>query len=90
MKKGVAEGKNCRPLGEITNLVTIKQDAEHETPSPKKRRIDIDAADVGNELAAVEYVDGLYMFYKLAEVQVSSSLSVHFYPFFYACRCEWS
>ncbi|XP_010521579.1 PREDICTED: cyclin-B1-4 [Tarenaya hassleriana] len=31
--------------------------------------IDIDAADADNELAAVEYVDDIYMFYKMAEVE---------------------
>jgi hypothetical protein len=30
--------------------------------------VDIDAEDVGNELAAVEYVEDIYKFYKLIEV----------------------
>lgn len=30
--------------------------------------MDIDAADVNNELAVVEYVEDIYNFYKIAEV----------------------
>lgn len=30
--------------------------------------MDIDAADANNELAAVEYVEDMYKFYKLVEV----------------------
>jgi len=33
--------------------------------------VDIDAADVTNELAVVEYVDDMYEFYKLTEVKIS-------------------
>lgn len=38
------------------------------TKKPKEEIIDIDAADVDNELAAVEYLDDIYKFYKLVEV----------------------
>jgi hypothetical protein len=42
--------------------------------------VDIDAADVTNELAVVEYVDDMYEFYKLTEVKISSvSLSISIY-----------
>ncbi|XP_028069291.1 G2/mitotic-specific cyclin S13-6-like isoform X1 [Camellia sinensis] len=34
---------------------------------PKERAVDIDAADVDNELAVVKYVEGIYKFYKLTE-----------------------
>lgn len=37
---------------------------------PKEQIVDIDAADVDNELAAVEYVEDLYQFYKEAEVKI--------------------
>jgi hypothetical protein len=33
--------------------------------------VEIDAADVNNELAVVEYVDDMYEFYKLTEVKIS-------------------
>jgi G2/mitotic-specific cyclin-B, other len=35
---------------------------------PKEQVVGIDAADVDNELAVVEYVEDIYKFYKLAEV----------------------
>lgn len=35
---------------------------------PEESLVNIDAADVENELAAVEYVDDIYKFYKLTEV----------------------
>ncbi|KAB1199677.1 G2/mitotic-specific cyclin S13-6 [Morella rubra] len=34
---------------------------------PKEQIVDIDAADAGNDLAAVEYVEDIYKFYKLVE-----------------------
>ncbi|RDY01977.1 hypothetical protein CR513_14627, partial [Mucuna pruriens] len=37
------------------------------TKKPKEQVIDIDAGDVDNELAAVEYIDDIYKFYKLVE-----------------------
>jgi len=44
------------------------------TNKPKENIIDIDASDVDNELAAVEYIDDIYKFYKL--VEVSNMVSV--------------
>ena len=41
------------------------------TNKPKEPIMDIDAADVKNELAAVEYIEDMYKFYKLAEVIVN-------------------
>lgn len=38
------------------------------TNKPKEQIVDIDAADAGNDLAAVEYVEDIYKFYKLVEV----------------------
>ena len=38
------------------------------TNKPKEQTIDIDAADAENELAAVEYIEDIYKFYKLVEV----------------------
>ncbi|KAG6619649.1 hypothetical protein I3842_Q092100 [Carya illinoinensis] len=37
------------------------------TKKPKEKIVDIDAADAGNELAALEYVEDIYKFYKLVE-----------------------
>ncbi|KAK1402961.1 hypothetical protein POM88_002566 [Heracleum sosnowskyi] len=38
------------------------------TKKPKAQIVDIDVADANNEFAAVEYVEDMYKFYKLAEV----------------------
>jgi hypothetical protein len=38
------------------------------TNKPKEQIVDIDAGDIGNDLAAVEYVEDIYKFYKLIEV----------------------
>ncbi|KAL8092587.1 hypothetical protein AgCh_034737 [Apium graveolens] len=37
------------------------------TKKPKVQIVDIDAADANNELAAVEYMEDMYKFYKLVE-----------------------
>ena len=44
------------------------------TNKPKDSIEDIDGADVGNELAVTEYVDDIYKFYKLSEVNNLSLL----------------
>lgn len=41
---------------------------------PKEQIVDIDAVDAKNELAAVEYVEDLYRFYKEAEVKKECDL----------------
>lgn len=38
------------------------------TKKPKEQIVDIDAGDANNELAAVEYIEDIYSFYKEAEV----------------------
>ncbi|KAI4353901.1 hypothetical protein L6164_002821 [Bauhinia variegata] len=51
--------------------VKLKPDEEafcgESTNRPKERIFYIDAADAGNELAAVEYVEDIYKFYKLLD-----------------------
>lgn len=43
--------------------------AASEVPAnPKEHLVDIDAADVQDELAVIEYIDDLYKYYKLTEV----------------------
>ncbi|KAH7855728.1 hypothetical protein Vadar_028204 [Vaccinium darrowii] len=42
---------------------------------PKEKILDIDAADIDNELAVVEYVEDMYKFYKLVE----NESRVHYY-----------
>lgn len=36
----------------------------------KNQIVDIDATDVNNELAVLEYVEDIYTFYKIAEVDI--------------------
>lgn len=38
---------------------------------PKEVIVDIDSADTENDLAAVEYVEDIYKFYKSVEVSIS-------------------
>lgn len=37
---------------------------------PKDLVVNIDATDIDNELAAAEYIDDIYKFYKLTEVML--------------------
>lgn len=48
------------------------------TKKPKDQIVDIDAADGANELAVAEYIDELYGFYKLSEVNSPLPFSVFF------------
>lgn len=49
-------------------MILFLQAACGMTNKPKEQIVDIDAQDVGNDLAAVEYVEDIYKFYKLIEV----------------------
>ncbi|KAK6942142.1 Cyclin, C-terminal domain [Dillenia turbinata] len=52
----------------LTSVLTARSKAACGlTNRPKEQIIDIDAADADNELAVVEYVEDMYIFYKLAE-----------------------
>ena len=58
------------------------------TNKPKEQILDIDAGDVGNELAAVEYIEDIYKFYKLVEVSyimILFILSLFFQSFCLCC-----
>ncbi|PHU02930.1 hypothetical protein BC332_28181, partial [Capsicum chinense] len=46
--------------------------------NPKKQTVDIDAADMNNELEVFEYVEDIYSFYKLVEVSIVLNLSFIF------------
>lgn len=50
------------------------------TKKPKDPIVDIDAEDSNNELAAAEYVEDMYNFYKLTEVCSSIDSCFH-------CKC---
>ncbi|KAI7748751.1 hypothetical protein M8C21_003130 [Ambrosia artemisiifolia] len=61
--------RNKKPQSSLTATLTARSKAAcglNYKPKPKNV-VDIDAADVGNELAEVEYVEDIYTFYKLVE-----------------------
>ncbi|XP_074306784.1 G2/mitotic-specific cyclin S13-7-like [Silene latifolia] len=59
--------KNKKPPSMTAVLTARSKAACGLTNKPKDLVVDIDASDVDNELAVVEYIDDLYVFYKLAE-----------------------
>lgn len=54
------------------------QAANGVTKKPKNLIVDIDAEDAENELAAVEYVEDMYNYYKLTEVCKNYISCFHF------------
>ncbi|KAK6936565.1 Cyclin, C-terminal domain, partial [Dillenia turbinata] len=73
-QKNVVEkgrNQNRRFLADIQNLVTSIRNKVNcgSTKRVKEPIIDIDAAEVNDELAVGEYVEELYKFYKLAEYE---------------------
>ncbi|KGN54685.1 G2/mitotic-specific cyclin S13-7 [Cucumis sativus] len=67
-KKKEGEGPAKKKAQTLTSVLTARSKAACGiTKKPKEQIFDIDAADVGNELAAVEYVEDIYTFYKEAE-----------------------
>lgn len=82
VKEVEAENKNTKPVGEqsskerslrrndrtFTSVLTARSKAACGiTDKPKDLIVNIDAPDVNDDLAVVEYVDDIYMFYKLTE-----------------------
>ncbi|KAI3450090.1 hypothetical protein Pfo_006755 [Paulownia fortunei] len=66
--KKVKEGLSKKPNKTLTSILSARSKAAcGVTRKPKDLIVDIDAADVDNELAAVEYVEDIYNFYKLTE-----------------------
>ncbi|CAH1429355.1 unnamed protein product [Lactuca virosa] len=57
--------QNKSPQSSLTSTLTARSKAARCPKQPNV--VDIDAQDVDNELAAVEYVDDIYKFYKLVE-----------------------
>ncbi|XP_010673071.2 G2/mitotic-specific cyclin S13-7 isoform X2 [Beta vulgaris subsp. vulgaris] len=67
-EKSGASKKNKKKAPTMTALLTARSKAACGLSNkPKEAVVDIDASDVNNELAVVEYVEDIYMFYKLAE-----------------------
>ncbi|XP_017254700.1 G2/mitotic-specific cyclin S13-7 isoform X1 [Daucus carota subsp. sativus] len=68
-KKKAIEGSSKKKSQTFTSTLTARSKAAAFgiTRIPKEQIVDIDAADANNELAAVEYVEDMYKFYKLVE-----------------------
>lgn len=67
-KKKDGEGASRKKAAAFTSVLTARSKAAcGMTNKPKEQIVDIDAQDVGNDLAAVEYVEDIYKFYKLIE-----------------------
>uniref|UniRef100_A0A5B7API6 Putative G2/mitotic-specific cyclin S13-7-like n=1 Tax=Davidia involucrata TaxID=16924 RepID=A0A5B7API6_DAVIN len=61
-------GSSRKPVKTLTSILTARSKvACGLTNKPKDLEVNIDAADVDDELAVVEYVEDIYKFYKLTE-----------------------
>ncbi|KAM4079849.1 hypothetical protein ACJW30_09G146100 [Castanea mollissima] len=68
IKKKDGEARSGKKAHAFSSVLTARSKAACGlTNKPKEQIIDIDAADVGNDLAAVEYIEDIYKFYKLVE-----------------------
>lgn len=64
-----SSSRNKKPHSSLTSTLTARSKAAcglNYKPKPANV-VDIDALDINNELAAVEYVEDIYKFYKLVE-----------------------
>ncbi|KAL7182945.1 hypothetical protein ACSBR1_041600 [Camellia fascicularis] len=76
--KAGQEGSSRKKSQTLTSVLTARSKAAcglTDKPKPKEQIVDIDAADIDNELAVVEYVEDIYKFYK----QVENESRVHDY-----------
>ncbi|KAI4348577.1 hypothetical protein L6164_009286 [Bauhinia variegata] len=68
VNKKKEEGNSKKKSHTLTSVLTARSKAACGlTKKAKDQIIDIDAADADNELAAVEYIEDIYKFYKLVE-----------------------
>ncbi|KAI7992315.1 hypothetical protein LOK49_LG12G02440 [Camellia lanceoleosa] len=77
-EKAGQEGSSRKKSQTLTSVLTARSKAAcglTDKPIPKEQIVDIDAADIDNELAVVEYVEDIYKFYK----QVENESRVHDY-----------
>ncbi|KAL4587343.1 hypothetical protein LXL04_000212 [Taraxacum kok-saghyz] len=68
-KSGSSSLRNKKPQSSLTSTLTARSKAAcglNYKPKPANI-VDIDAQDIDNELAEVEYVEDIYKFYKLVE-----------------------
>ncbi|KAL3533492.1 hypothetical protein ACH5RR_007013 [Cinchona calisaya] len=80
-KKKTGEGASRKTAPTLTSTLTARSKAACGlSQRPKEITVDIDAGDVNNELAVVEYVEDLYKFYKLAESESRVGDYMHSQP----------
>ncbi|WOG98023.1 hypothetical protein DCAR_0417364 [Daucus carota subsp. sativus] len=69
-KKAIEASSSMKNGQTLTSTLTARSKAACGiNKKPKEQIVDIDAADATNELAAVEYVEDMYKFYKEAETE---------------------
>ncbi|XP_059296048.1 G2/mitotic-specific cyclin S13-7-like [Lycium ferocissimum] len=67
-KKKAVEDSSMKKAATLTSTLTARSKAACGlSHKPKVEIVDIDASDVNNELAVLEYVEDIYTFYKIAE-----------------------
>lgn len=67
-KKKAADDSSMKKAATLTSTLTARSKAACGlSHKPKVQIVDIDAGDVNNELAVLEYVEDIYTFYKIAE-----------------------
>lgn len=67
-RKKSSDQSSKKKVQTLTSILTARSKAACGlTDKPKEHVVDIDAEDVDNELALVEYVEDIYKFYKLIE-----------------------
>ncbi|KAL8129395.1 hypothetical protein V2J09_018550 [Rumex salicifolius] len=65
---GLKHRSSRKKINSLTSVLTARSKAACGVESrPRERAVDIDAADVNNELAVVEYVEEIYKFYRISE-----------------------
>ncbi|KAF5936542.1 hypothetical protein HYC85_024048 [Camellia sinensis] len=76
--KAGQEGSSRKKSQTLTSVLTARSKAAcdlTDKPKPKEQIVDINAVDIDNKLAVVEYVEDIYKFYK----QVENESRVHDY-----------
>ncbi|CAK7330727.1 unnamed protein product [Dovyalis caffra] len=77
-RKPVSRRVSRKEVKTLTSILTARSKAA--CGKPEDTLEDIDAADVNNELAVVDYVDDMYEFYKLTEVDSRVHAYLQFQP----------
>ncbi|GKV28891.1 hypothetical protein SLEP1_g37879 [Rubroshorea leprosula] len=76
--KKEGEGSSKKKAPTLTAVLTARSKAACGiTKKPKEEIVDIDAADAGNDLAGVEYVEDIYKFYKSVENESRPTDYIH-------------